>query len=111
MNRSYARIGSALVSCFTTDDEIATHRRPWVTSRRRILGTEARERRHQQLQFADAVLFGQDFRQRMLRPAAARQMPVELVIAARETGQRVGSRHAAPDPGVLQQLLQGGGLG
>ena len=73
-----------------------------------VFDAQARQGRHQQLQFADAMLFGQNFGQGLLRPTTPGQVAIELFITAGQPGRRACliSIATAPDTRVLEQLVQ-----
>ncbi len=66
---------------------------------------ERRQRRQQQAEFADALMFRQQFGQCPARPAAVRQFGIEGGKAAgKSRRRRYGERIAAADVGALQDL-------
>ena len=69
---------------------------------------KGREGRQHQLQLADAFAPAENLGQGAHRPAAARQLAVELGKAARHRGRAAGKRAAAPDRMALQDVFERG---
>ncbi len=64
------------------------------------------QRRHQELQLADALALAEDFGERARRPAATGQFAVEARVARRQRRRRARNRAAAPYGMLLQQAFQ-----